>query len=324
MKLSSWATLFRRAALLLVLAAGSAMAQPATFPSKQLTIVVPYSAGGTTDVLARQVAEIVRREGGQPVVVENRTGAGGSLAGRHVIAAPADGHTLFMTSSGLHAVTPVVFKDFRPSEGLTMVTVLVDVPFVLAVRKDFPAQNLQEFLTHAKRPAGVKVATVGQGSHGHLVQIKFAKAAGIETVPVPYRGSAPAITDLLGGQIDATIDNAGVLKPMIDDGRLKAIFISSGQRAPALPGVPTAVEQGMAFQSMAWFGVAVPSATPPSVVEQLRTMIARGYSDKTASDRLVQSGLTPVMSTPSEAKARADQDVRVLAPLAATLNLSEN
>jgi tripartite-type tricarboxylate transporter receptor subunit TctC len=317
-------TLWCGAALCLATVAGTAIGQPTGFPNKPITIVVPYAAGGTTDVLGRQVAEILRREGGQPVVVENRTGASGSLAGRHVINASADGYTLLMTSSGIHAVTPVVHKDFKPAEGLTQVIILADVPFVLAVHKDFPAQNLADFLGRAKLPSGVRIATVGQGSHGHLTQIMFARATGIETVPVPYRGSTPAITDLLGAQIDATIDNAGVLKPMIDAGRLKAIFISSQQRSPALPSVPTAIEQGVNFQSMAWFGVAAPRGIPPRVVQQLRDMIARGYSDKGQNDRLVQAGLIPVMSTVAEANVRADQDVRTLGPLAASLNLSGN
>lgn len=317
-------TVWCGAALFVATIASTAFAQPTGFPSRPITIVVPYAAGGTTDVLGRQVAEILRRESGQSVVVENRTGASGSLAGRHVIGAQADGHTLLMTSSGIHAVTPVVHKDFKPVEGLTQVITLADVPFVLAVHKDFPAQNLNDFLAQAKRPASLRIATVGQGSHGHLTQIMFARMTGIETVPVPYRGSTPAITDLLGGQIEATIDNAGVLKPMIDAGRLKAIFISSQQRSPALPSVATAIEQGVNFQSMAWFGVAAPRGTPPRIVQQLRDLIARGYSDGGLRDRLIQAGLIPVMSTVIEANVRAEQDVRTLAPLAASLNLSDN
>lgn len=306
------------------LAIGVVHAQ-ATYPGRMITIVVPYPAGGTTDMLARSVADVLRRRSGQNVVVDNQPGAGGSLAGRRVIGAAPDGYTLLMTSSGINSVVPTTYKDFKPIEGLTQVSVLVDVPFVMVVNNEFPAKTLGDFLTYAKKASGqVSIGNVGLGSHGHLAQLLFSKAAGVDFLSVPYKGSTPAINDLLGGQINAILDNVGVQKPFIDSHKVTPLFVTSARRSPALPQVPTAVELGLPFESIAWFGLAAPRATSPAVVQYLRETIFAGFQDPEQLSKLTMAGLTPVFSTSAQANARAIADTHTLSPLAAALNLPAN
>jgi len=313
---------------LLVLNAGLAncvVHAQASYPDRMITIVVPYPAGGTTDMLARSVADVLRRRSGQNVVVDNQPGAGGSLAGKRVISATPDGYTLLMTSSGINSVVPTTYKDFKPLEGLTQVSVLVDVPFVMVVNNEFPAKTLGDFMNYAKKaPGQVSVGNVGLGSHGHLAQLLFGKAIGADLLPVPYKGSTPAINDLLGGQINAILDNVGVQKPFIETHKVTPLFVTSVRRSPALPLVPTAVELGVSFESTAWFGLAAPRATPPAVVLYLRDTIVAGLQTPEQLSRLTLAGLTPVFSTPAQANARAATDTHTLAPLAASLNLPVN
>ncbi|WP_159589556.1 tripartite tricarboxylate transporter substrate binding protein [Hydrogenophaga sp. BPS33] len=297
----------------------------AAFPNKTITIIVPYTAGGTTDLLARSVADVLRAQGGQTVVVDNKPGAGGSIAGKMVVNANPDGYTLLMTSSGINSVTPVVYKDFNALDGLAQVSVLVDVPFVVSVHKKFAAQNLKDFVAYAKKkPDDIRIGNASKGSHGHLTQLLFDKAAGVQLLSVPYKGSVPSLNDLLGGHIEATIDNVGVIKPYIDTDKLTALFVTSKNRSPALPQVPTATELGVPFDSTAWFGLAAPRNTPPAIVKQIRDMVAKGFEDKAQQDKLVQAGLTPVFGTPAEATARTKAESASLGKLAETLSLSQN
>lgn len=301
-------------------------ASPAdTFPSKPITIIVPYTPGGTADLLARLVAESISRETGQPVVVENRPGAGGSIAGRMVVRAPADGYTLLLTSSGVNSVTPVVFKDFDAMNGLTQVSVLVDVPFVVSVNKSFAAQDMQSFIEYAKKnPGKVMIGNASPGSHGHLAQLQFAKAAKIEVTPVSYKGSVPSLNDMLGGHVDANIDNVSVMKPYIDSNKATALFVTSPERAPSVPQVPTAKELGLDFTAQAWFGLAAPHGTPPEIVAKIQTLAAKGFQNQAQRDKLVQAGVTPVFGSPAEANARAQEETRTLGTLAKSLNLGAN
>lgn len=295
------------------------------FPSKPITIIVPYTPGGTTDLLARMVAESISRETGQPVVVDNRPGAGGSIAGKMVVRAPADGYTLLMTSSGVNSLTPVVFKDFDAMNGLTQVSVLVDVPFIVSVNKSFAAQDMQSFVDYAKNnPGKVTIGNASPGSHGHLAQLQFAKAAAIDVTPVSYKGSVPSLNDVLGGHIEANIDNVGVMKPYIDSNKVTALFVTSPERSASVPQVPTAKELGLDFTAQAWFGLAAPHGTPPEIVAKIQTLAAKGFQQQAPRDKLVQAGLTPVFGPPDEANVRMQEESRVLGKLAASLNLSSN
>lgn len=312
----------RSVALLGLLAAAGAAGAEETYPSKAITIVVPYTAGGVTDMLARMVAEVLGKEGGQSVIVENKPGAGGAIAGSYVARSKADGYTLFMTSSGINAITPVLYKEFK-TESLAQISVLVDVPFALSVRPDFQARTLKDFIAYGKQhPGAIRIGTASLGSHGHLTEILFSKETGVQLSAVPYKGSVPALNDLMGGHIDAMIDNVGVQKPFIAAGKIAPLFVTSASRSPALPDVPTATELGVTFRSVAWFGLAAPRNTPAPVIEAIQHMIAAGVAkDPALRDRLVDLGLTPVFSTPQEAAARTAEEMKTLGGLAATLDL---
>lgn len=312
-----------------LLAAGamafSAHAQDKPFPNKMITIVAPYAAGGTADVLARLVAEVLRKETGQTVIVDVKPGAGGSIGGKMVASSKPDGYTLLLNSSGVNSVAPAVYKDYKPNETLSHVTILVDVPFVWVVNNNFPAKTLGDFIKLAKqKPDTIRVGNASQGSHGHLTQVLFDKAAGIQLVSVPYKGSTPAITDLLGGHVDAVITNVEALKQFIESNRITPLFITSKTRSPSLPQVPTATELGLPFESVAWFGISVAKDTPPEIVATLRNLLAKGFEDKEMRAKLIQVGMTPMFSSPAESTARLQGEAGVLLKAAESLKLSQN
>jgi tripartite-type tricarboxylate transporter receptor subunit TctC len=307
------------------LASMAVQAQDAPFPSKPFTIVAPYSAGGTADALARVVANVVRTETQQPAIVDVKPGAAGTIGARQVARAKPDGYTLLLNSSGVNSVAPSLTPGYKPAELLAHVTVLTDVPFVMVVNDAFPARSMSEFIDHARRnPGRVRVGNASQGSHGHLTQVLFDKAAGIRMVPVPYKGSTPAITDLLGGHVDAVITNVEVLKPYIDSGRIRAMFITSKTRSAALPEVPTAIEQGLPFHSVAWFGVSVPKQTPAPVIAALNEILAKGFGDKAVRAKLIDSGMTPVLSSAAETSERLQSEAEQLSQVIDSLGLSTN
>lgn len=303
----------------------SAHAQDKPFPSKPFTIVAPYAVGGTADVMARIVAEVLRKETGQTVIVDVKPGAGGTIGGKQVARANPDGYTLLLNSSGVNSVAPAVYKDFKPDEVLSHVTVLVDVPFVMVVNNSLPAKTMAEFVKYAKQhPGMVRIGNASQGSHGHLTQVLFDRAANIQMTSVPYKGSTPAITDLLGSHVDAVITNVEALKPFIESNRITPLFITSKTRSPALPQVPTATELGLPFESVAWFGVSVAKNTPPQVVTALRNMLAKGFEDKELRAKLIQMGMTPVLSSPADTTARLQTESLMLTRVTESLNLPQS
>lgn len=303
----------------------SAHAQDKPFPSKPFTIVAPYAVGGTADVMARIVAEVLRKETGQTVIVDVKPGAGGTIGGKQVARANPDGYTLLLNSSGVNSVAPAVYKDFKPDEVLSHVTVLVDVPFVMVVNNSLPAKTMAEFVKYAKQhPGMVRIGNASQGSHGHLTQVLFDRAANIQMTSVPYKGSTPAITDLLGSHVDAVITNVEALKQFIESNRITPLFITSKTRSPALPQVPTATELGLPFESVAWFGVSVAKNTPPQVVTALRNMLAKGFEDKELRAKLIQMGMTPVLSSPADTTARLQTEGLMLTRVTESLNLPQS
>lgn len=309
--------------LAMALAASAAHSQDKPFPAKPFTIIAPYAVGGTADTLARTVADVLRKETGQPVIVDVKPGGGGTIGGRQAARAKPDGYTLLLNSSGVNSVAPALNKDYRPEELLAHVTVLTDVPFVIVVNNNFPAKTMPEFIEYARQhPGQVRVGNASQGSHGHLTQVLFDKAAGVQMASVPYKGSTPAITDLLGGHVDAVITNVEVLKPFIDTQRVRPLFVSSKARSAALPQVPTATEMGLTFESVAWFGLSVPKQTPGAVVAALQGMLARGFEDKAVRSKLIEAGMTPVFSSPADTTTRLRAEARELGKVIDSLHLS--
>jgi len=315
----------RAICLAAVLLASSVTAQDKPYPSKPFTVIAPYAVGGTADVLARIVGDVLRKETGQTVIVDVKPGAGGSIGGKQVARSTPDGYTLLLNSSGVNSVAPAIYKDYKPEDMLSHVTVLVDVPFVFVVNNQFPAKTLTDFIKYAKqKPGTVRVGNASHGSHGHLTQVLFDKAAGVQLTSVPYKGSTPAITDLLGGHVDAVITNVEALKQFIDTNRITPLFITSKTRSQALPQVPTAIELGLPFESVAWFGISVAKDTPPQVMASLHRILSKGFEDKDVRAKLLQVGMAQVLSAPAETTSRLQAEGRVLLKVAESLNLAQN
>lgn len=304
--------------------AGSGIRAAEPWPTRPVTIVFPYAGGSAADVMTRQFAEILSKALGQPVVVDARPGAGGSTALEHVARAPADGHTLVLTASGTMAVNPHIYNlRYRPVDDLASITILVDIPFIAVSNLAVPAKDLREFIALAKaRNGGVSFANAGIGTQAHLTQVMFLKAAGFAANIVPYKGGAPMTTDLLGGHIDAAFDNAAAQVANVQAGKVRPLFVTTRERSPTLPGVPTAEEAGLpGFVASGWFGLAAPKGTPQPVIERLNRILVGAMKEPATRRRLVDAGWMPVGSSPEEAAARARADLAGFGPVVGQLGL---
>ncbi|OAE59661.1 tripartite tricarboxylate transporter substrate binding protein [Achromobacter mucicolens] len=285
------------AGVALFAAAGTASA---AWPDKVIRIVVPFAAGGSTDLVARKIAEGLSQRLGANVIVENRPGAGGTVGTEYVARQPADGYTILMGSVSTHGSAPCVYsklpydavKDFTP------LTVVATIPNVMSVNQAVPANNLQEFVALLKKePEKYSFASNGQGTSNHLAAELFKSTAGVSMVHVPYRGSGPALIDLVGGQINMMMDVVMTSYPYIKDGKIKALAVTSPQRSAMLPDVPTVAESGYpGYEAMVWFGMLAPANMP----EPLRTKL---------TDGLVQTLHAPAMKTYLEQQGAQVSDV---------------
>lgn len=278
-------------------AAGSASA---AWPDKVIRIVVPFAAGGSTDLIARKVAEGLGQRLSANVIVENRPGAGGTVGTEYVARQPADGYTILMGSVSTHGSAPCVYsklpydaiKDFTP------LTVVATIPNVMSVNQSVPAKTLQEFVALLKKePEKYSFASNGQGTSNHLAAELFKTTAGVSMVHVPYRGSGPALIDLVGGQINMMVDVVMTSYPYIKDGKIKALAVTSPQRSPMLPDVPTVAESGYpGYEAMVWFGMLAPAGLPEPLRQKL-------------TDGLVQTLHAPAMKTYLEQQGAQVSDV---------------
>ena len=250
----------------------SALAQ--SYPTKPVNIIVPWPAGGPSDIAARPMAKGLQDELGQPFVIDNRGGAGGNIGSELVTKAAPDGYTLLITSSAPIVINPSLYKTmpFDPSKQLAPITNLLRVPLILAVNPSVPAKTLPELLAYIKAQKGMQYASAGNGTPQHLTGELFKTTANVDLVHVPYKGSAPAITDLVGGHVPIMFDSAIAILPMIKAGKVRPIAITSAKRSSALPDLPTFDEQGMkGFESYAWYGFFAPANTPADVIARLNT-----------------------------------------------------
>jgi tripartite-type tricarboxylate transporter receptor subunit TctC len=289
-------------AVCLVWAAGAAAAEP--FPSHPMRIVVPFAAGGAVDVLARIAGQQLGAALGQPVVIENRTGAGGNIGGDAVAKAAPDGYTMLLATTGLLTVNPTIYHamPFSPSRDLAPVARLATVPNLMVINPDLPVHTVAEFIAYAKaRPGKVFFGSPGSGTGIHLSGELFNLMAGVEMVHAPYRGSAPALADLMAGQIQVMFDNMPSALPLARSGRLRALAVTTAKRAPALPDVPTLAESGLpGYETSAWFGILVPAATPPEIVATLGQALDRVIRLPDVEQRLAELGAEPTPDTPAE------------------------
>ncbi len=293
--------LLAAAAIALVAAAG---AQAQDYPTRPIKVVIAFPAGGPTDFVGRLLADKLKDLLGQPVIIENKAGANGAIGADFVAKSAPDGYTLFLTTSGAVTITPNLRTDtpYDTPRDFAPISRVVNVNEVLAVRPDLAAKSATDLAAMAKaKPGTLAFASTGVGSPPHLALELFQAAAGVKFVHVPYRGAAPAITDLLGGQVIAMFADAPVLLPQIQAGKLKALAVAAAQRNPVLPDVPTLVEQGYAgMDADNWYGLLAPAKTPPAIIAKLNAALRAALADADVKQKLVKTGAVPTPSTPEE------------------------
>jgi tripartite-type tricarboxylate transporter receptor subunit TctC len=298
----------RRHLLALTLAAslapGVGFAQTAWAPQRPMRFVVPFPAGGATDVVARVLAERMQESLGQPVVVENRTGAGGNVGVENVVRSPADGHTLLMGTTGTLTVNPHLYSNmsFNPATDLAPVSMAFTTDHVLIVNPSVPAKTAQEFLALVRsRPGQLSYGSAGSGSSTHTVPELFKMVARIDIAHVPYRGSAPALNDTVAGTVQVMLDQLPSAIGQIQGGRARALAVTGPKRSPLLPEVPTMAEIGLPdAQATSWGAVMVPTGTPEPAIQRLNAVIRDALAQKAVQERLAQAGADAVSSTPAE------------------------
>jgi tripartite-type tricarboxylate transporter receptor subunit TctC len=291
------------AVLAIVALVFASVANAQTYPSKPLRFIVPFP-GGFSDVLARQIGARMSEALGQPVVVENRPGGSGQIGAQEVIRAPADGHTLFMGHIGTHAINAHIFPklNYDPDKDFAPVTLLVTVPNLLVVHPSVPAQNVRELIALAKsKPGGLSYASPGSGTSGHLAAELFKSLAGVFIVHIPYKGAAPALQDLMGGQVHLLFDTLAQSYPQAKAGKVRALAVTTVKRHPTAPEVPTMDEQGFpGWETGPWFGIFVRAGTPESMLRKLQAESSKALGSPEVRERFVAQGANVVGNTPEE------------------------
>jgi tripartite-type tricarboxylate transporter receptor subunit TctC len=286
----------------LLLAVGGAIAQ--TYPSKPIRVVIPFVAGGSSDIVGRAIASKFQEFLGQPGVVENKPGANGSIAAEFVAKADPDGYTILVGSIGVFSINAALFKDLRynPVRDFAPVTLAVTTPNVLITRPDLPAGSMKELVEYAKKnPGKLSYCSSGTGSSDHLTGELWKQGSGLFAVHVPYRGGAACQTDIMGSQVDLSFQNLGAVTNYIRGNRMKALAVTAKTRHPQLPNVPTTVEAGFPeLVVTSWQAVAAPAKTPREVVVKLNDAAVRALRSADIRERMTQIGFDVVAGTPEE------------------------
>lgn len=295
-----------------------AWAQGAWPGGKPVRIVVPFAPGGTTDILARVIAPELSKAFGQSFVVDNRAGAGGNIGAEIVAKAPADGHTLLMGTVGTHGINKALYTKlpYDPQKDFAPVTLVAGVPNVMVMNtqraKALGINNVADFVRYAKaNPGKLNMASSGNGTSIHLAGELFKSRNGIFMTHIPYRGSGPAMTDMLAGAMDVMFDNLPSAMPHIQAGNLKAFAVTSAVRSAALPDVPTVAEAGNlpGFEASSWFGLLAPAGTPPDIVSRLQQETAKALNSPAVKERLLAQGAIPGGNTPAEFASLIDAEI---------------
>ena len=296
-----------------------AWAQGPAYPRGPVTLVVPFPAGGPTDAMARQLAQKLGERLGQQVVVDNKGGAGGSIAAEAVAKAPADGQTLFFGTTGTLAINPSLYSKLRydPVKDFAPVSLMATTMNVLVVNPQVPAKILSELVALAKaKPGTLTYGSAGNGSSNHLSGELFRSSAGLQVTHVPYKGSAPALVDLLGGRLTMMFDTIAQQTQNIAAGKVRALAVTGPRRSPLLPDVPTAQEAGLkGFDVTIWYGVLAPAGTPPAVIERLNREIVAVMSTDAMKKRMEADGAEAHPTSPAEFAALIQHDMAKWAPV---------
>ncbi|MGZ5205072.1 MAG: tripartite tricarboxylate transporter substrate binding protein [Caldimonas sp.] len=297
-----------------LLAAGALAAAPAAlaqtgaagFPNKPMKIVVTFSTGGAPDILARLIGDRLTADWGQPVVIDNKPGAGGNTGADFVAKAPADGYTIVVGTVGTHSINGALYakmpydmvRDFAP------VTLLATTPNLLVINNDVPAKNLKEFIALGKKEGKMTFASSGSGTSIHVSGELFKTMTGIDMTHIPYKGRATAIPDVLGGRVTMMFDNMPSSLPLVKEGKLRALGVTSAQRSAAAPEIPTIAEQGLpGFEAVSWFALFAPAGTPRPIVDKLQLEVKKILVSPEVGRKLAEIGLEVVGSTPDELAA---------------------
>jgi tripartite-type tricarboxylate transporter receptor subunit TctC len=268
-----------------------------SYPSKPLRFVVPYAPGGPLDITARAIGQKLTESWGQTVLVENRAGAGGNIGADFVAKSPGDGYTLLMGAVATHAINPTLYGKvpYDPVKDFVPVALVAQVPNILVVNPGLPVKSVQELIDLARaKPGSLNFGSGSTGSTGHLAGELFKTMAGVQMVHIPYKGGAPAMADLLAGQVQLMFDNLANALPNVKAGRLRALAVTTLRRSPSMPELPTIAEAGLpGFDLSTWFGVMVPAGTAPDIVARLNAEIVRALNMKDMRERLEQMGAEP-------------------------------
>lgn len=297
------------------------------WPGKPVRIVVPFAAGGSTDVVARMIGQKLSLLWGQPVVIENRAGAGGNLGADMVAKSPADGYTLLMASGSI-TINPHIYKrmPFDTKKDLVPITNVASGPMLLVVPDRSAVKSVNELIALAKStPGALNFGSAGVGSQVHLAAENFADAARIEIKHVPYRGEAVAYNDLIAGQIQMMVGNFAAASALLGPGRLRALAVTGKQRSEQLPDVPTVAESGLpGFENTGWFGFLAPAGTPQDILSKIQLDTAKVLAESDTKARLYVQGMTPVGNTTVEFSKAMDAESKLWATVVKNRNLTTN
>jgi tripartite-type tricarboxylate transporter receptor subunit TctC len=308
---------FRMIAAAVAIGAAGGVASAQSFPSKVVHIFVPYAAGGGVDILARTLGDVVSRQWGQPVVVENRPGAGGVVASQALAMSPPDGYTLIVVASG-HATNPFLyakipydtFKDFAP------ISLLASSPNILLVRADSPFKTLGDVIAQARsKPGSLSFGHAGTGTSTHLAGELLKNLARIDLNAIPYKGGAPSINDLLGGQIPTSFNNGPESVGQLEAGTVRALAVTTASRAPFLPSVPSMAETVPGYDTEVWWGLLGPAGMPPDLVAKLSHDFVAALNTEPVKERLAKLGASPIGSSPEQFDAKIHADYKKWGPI---------
>jgi len=316
----------RRLLLSLPLAAGLALpAQTQSWPARPVTLVVPFTAGTASDVLARSFAEFLGQQIGQPVVIDNRGGAGGNLGGAAVARAPADGYTLLFGTTGPVATNKLMYEQmpYDPERDLAPVAVVASLPVIIVAKAGSPLRDLQALIAHAKaNPGRLSIGFPGNGTLGHITGLLLARSAGIDINAVQYRGSGPIAGDLLGGHIDVGMDSMAAYVTNVQEGKLPALAIASRRRWSGLPNVPTVSEAGLPnFEASVWYAIMAPAGVPADVVARVNAAANAYLATAAARDLFGKLGLEALGGTPEELRLFIGSELRKWGPIVRSANI---